>query len=184
MKDTILYLGFYILSVLFGIFVGIYNAYVFKLHFGGKEKTIVQAPLPTVLSSYYNRMVHTYGAWVRTIWFIMVSWMAITILGFPVAGHIILLNGIMLWPIYNFIYNSYHGHPWYYLGTKASGTSSRIDIALGRANYTIMLLLFLLFIFWFPLYKSVVGNHLDGLITIVLACFSFHFVIRFHYKHG
>jgi len=131
---------------------------------------------------HYNKMVHRLGATVRLIWMIGVYFWSSRTLPAGDVFFLLLLNGCLLWPGYNMVYNAVHGRPWWYLGTRESNTSSSFDLMLGLLNYPLQLILILLTAFWYPLYHRMHAGNYDGIITIMLIAYAVYMVTRFYFK--
>lgn len=166
-------------SVVFAWLIGEYNATAYLMFFQGREMKVLGRPI-----SYYNTLFHRLGYCVRLLWWAIFVSLSALMVSYKFAGFIALLNIILLWTGYNLIYNFRHGHPWWYIGSKASHTSSFVDKFFRKFVYSGQFLFLLLTVFYYPIYKAAMRMNFDYLITILIASVALHLVISFHWKKG
>lgn len=166
-------------SVVFAWLIGEYNATAYLMYLGDKESKT----LPSGKTDY-NTLFHRLGFLIRFLWWVIIVFFSAFLVSDEFAGFIASLNVVLLWTGYNLIYNFRHGHPWWYIGSKASNTSSFVDKFFRRAVYSGQFLFLLLTVFYYPIYKAAMRMNFDYLITILIASVALHLVISFHWKKG
>ncbi|OQA66923.1 MAG: hypothetical protein BWY38_01633 [Ignavibacteria bacterium ADurb.Bin266] len=170
METTILI----IISIIAAWLFGDYNATIYLMYFGGqKNKSLLRIP-------ELNKKLHFISFWLRVCWWLIISYLALQITLLPTAIFIMLINAVLLWTGYNLIYNWRHGHPWWYIGTKASQTSSWIDLHLQKAVYSGQAFLILLTIFCHAIYHDAQRGNFYIIIIIIIFTAILHLLISFH----
>lgn len=162
-------------SIVFGLIVAFYNAYVFKLYLT-REKSD-------------NNIVHRLGGSLRLFWLVFVGvacWYAKLPWG-DIAFYV-LVNITLAWTVFDLVYNKIHNHKWYYSGTLGSGTSSVIDKFFNKFDEFIKGGILVLTILWKPFFinemlEDMITNRGWSVLVVIIIIVVFGYLaIRFNNK--
>jgi hypothetical protein len=159
-----------------GLILAFYNAWIFAMS--------------SNRDAYYNKLVHRAGGAIRFTWVIFIIILGVFLeIPFESLLFVLLIAGILFFPFYNIVYNSFNHENWFYVGSSASGTKSFMDKYFGKFYIPSYFILIFLAVFWYPLnlydfftitlIQALKERWLDFTIAAMLAIFTTAVVLKF-----